>query len=104
MADSVKKADISGQISSAGGLRSLFLMVRSRNQVLFSGKVTSLSSFNEMGKFDVLKKHANFISLINKSLQIRLEDGSEKEIKVDHGVMRVLKNKVDVYLGIRGRA
>lgn len=81
----------------------LYLMVRNREQVLFSGEVVSVSSHNDKGKFDVLKRHANFISLISKSLLIRLKDGKEKEIKIDNGVMKVLGNKVEVYLGIRER-
>lgn len=81
----------------------LYLMVRNRDNILFSGEVVSLSSFNKKGKFDVLERHANFISLVSKSLLIGLKDGTEKEIKIDNGVMRVLGNRVEVYLGIRGR-
>ncbi len=70
---------------------------------MFSGEISSLSSYNEKGRFDVLERHANFISLISKSLMFRIKDGEEKEIKIDNGVMRVLGNRVEVYVGVGGR-
>lgn len=80
------------------------LKVRVRDGVIYEGKVISISSYNEVGKFDVLPEHANFISLINKGLVIREKGGSEKEIKFDNALMRVRENNVEVYLGVEGLA
>ncbi len=87
------------------------LKVSSREGIVFEGEVSSLSSYNEKGKFDILASHANFISLIKKSLTIRA-DGSDtddktnkgvtKEIAFDNALLRVQENKVEVYLGIEG--
>ena len=76
------------------------LSVKSRDGVLYAGQVSSISSYNKKGKFDVLPQHANFISLIQKSLVIRDNRGQTREINVNNGLMRVKKDIVEVYIGI----
>lgn len=81
--------------------RQLILTVRAREKELFSGNVKSVTSYNDRGKFDVLDMHTNFISIIKDALMIRMLDDTTKEIKLDNGIMRVLNNKVDVFLGVK---
>lgn len=78
------------------------LLVRAREGIIFEGDVDSVTSFNEAGKFDVLAHHANFISLIQKSLTIIEPDGKITELPVDTALLRTKENKVEVYLGIHG--
>lgn len=78
------------------------LLVRSREGVIFEGEVKSITSYNDQGKFDVLAKHANFISLIQKKLTIIEPDEKVTEIPVDNALLRTRENKVEVYLGIQG--
>lgn len=78
------------------------LLVRSREGIIFDGEVGSITSFNEEGKFDILARHANFISLIQKDLIIRDTQGNEKKIVVSNALLRVKENKVEVYLGVAG--
>lgn len=79
----------------------LTLQVRNREGVVFQGQVKNLSSINDKGEFDVLSYHANFISLINEKLVLRLLDNTERVINLERGVMRVIGNNVDVYLGVK---
>lgn len=79
----------------------LILQVRNREGVVFQGKVKNLTSINDDGEFDVLSYHANFISLINEKLVLRLLDNTNRIIKFSRGVMRVLENNVDVFLGVK---
>lgn len=79
----------------------LTLQVRNREGVVFQGEVKNLTSINDRGEFDVLSYHANFISLINKKLVLRLLDNTKREISLDRGVMRVVGNNIDVYLGVK---
>lgn len=79
----------------------IHLRVLTRGETLYEGEVDSLSSINENGKFDVLPVHANFISLITKYLIIREQTGEERQIKVEQGILRVFKDKANVYLGIK---
>lgn len=78
------------------------LKVVARDGILFQGEVNSITSHNELGIFDVLAQHANFISLINKGLIIRDKSNNQIEIKFDNALMKVFKNNVEVYIGVEG--
>ncbi|OGM32100.1 hypothetical protein A2803_00860 [Candidatus Woesebacteria bacterium RIFCSPHIGHO2_01_FULL_44_21] len=79
----------------------LFLKVITRQGVLFDGEVSSVSSINKEGPFDVLRRHTQFISIIKNKLTIRKLDNKIQEIPVDNAVMRVKNELVQVFLGIK---
>ena len=74
--------------------------VRNRQGLVWEGEVTSVSSTNQKGVFDILPQHANFVSTIGKKLVLRKPDGKIEEINVESGLIQVYKNKVLVFLGI----
>lgn len=80
--------------------RILSVVVRDRGGVIFIGKADAVSSFNDKGPFDILPLHANFISLINKAIILRLEEAVEKNISIDTGIIKVRENNVEVYIGV----
>lgn len=77
------------------------LKVVTRGETVYEGDITSLTSVNEKGKFDILLKHANFISLIKDYLIIGDAAGGEQEIKIGRGILRVFRDRANVYLGIK---
>lgn len=79
----------------------LFLRVLTRSGALFDGEVDSVSSVNQKGAFDVLRRHSQFISIIKDKIVIRMLDGTKREIPVDNAVMRVKGELVQVFLGIK---
>lgn len=79
----------------------LFLKVITRQGILFDGEIKSVSSTNEAGNFDVLRKHAQFISIIKNKIVIRKLDDTVNEIPVDNAIMRVKGEQVQVFLGIK---
>ncbi|OGM15210.1 hypothetical protein A2V56_04290 [Candidatus Woesebacteria bacterium RBG_19FT_COMBO_42_9] len=79
----------------------LYLKVRNRELLIFDGPVKSVTSFNDKGFFDVLPQHANFISLIRRLLAFRDTGDQKREIKFDSAIMRVYRENIDVYLGIK---
>jgi len=82
--------------------KQLILKVKTRDEIIFEGPVKSLTSFNDKGRFDILDRHASFISLIYKSLIIRPLSG--KVIVLDDikdGLLRIVENKIDVYLNVK---
>ena len=79
----------------------LHLRVLTRGEMLYEGDVTSLSSVNELGKFDVLIEHANFISMVKDYLIIREKVGRELKLKISQGILRVNLDRANVYLGIK---
>lgn len=82
--------------------QSINLVIRQRERLLFKGEVRAFSSVNEKGVFDVIYKHANLISLINKKYLIHNFDGSTSEVKIEEGIVKVHENNVTVFLGIMG--
>lgn len=77
------------------------MKVVDRDKVLFEGDIVSLTSYNSKGKFDVLNHHTNFISLVEKKLEIVLSNGESKEIPLNDGVLKVESNIISVYLGVK---
>jgi len=76
------------------------VVVRKREGVVFTGRVFAVSSLNEVGNFDVLPNHANFICTIKDLLTIHHTKERKEELKIDSGVLRAKGNLVEVYIGI----
>lgn len=73
---------------------------QSREAVTFEGDAVAITSVNDKGKFDVLPNHANFISIIKDYVIIKKKDGQDQKIELrGPTVLRVWKDKVDIYLG-----
>ena len=85
--------------------RKFQLKIVSREGIVFEGEVSSITSYNDKGKFDVLAQHANFISLIKKGLSVRETQSSQaREMSFDDALIRVRENLVEIYLGLEGFA
>ena len=78
-------------------LDSLTVTIRTREKILFQGKVTGVTSLNERGIFDVLAGHENFISVVKEKLTIH---DSEKSFTFTTGILRVEENVITVYIGV----
>jgi F0F1-type ATP synthase epsilon subunit len=80
--------------------KSFKLKVRDAQNIIFEGDVDRISSFNEVGPFDVYPTHANFISIIKKGLAIYRDSKKIKEIKLELAVLKVKQDTAKVFLGI----
>ena len=78
----------------------LKVLVRDREGVKFNGGAVAVSSVNAAGPFDVLPGHTNFISLIRKRVSVTGPEGKKTEFNLESGVIQVLKDQVNVYLGV----
>lgn len=78
------------------------LVVRKRGGggVVFEGNVFAVSSINKIGPFDILAKHANFVTEIQEKLVIHKDKKNIKEIILDSGLLSARSNLVEVFLGI----
>ena len=74
--------------------------VRSRKKSYFTGSAASLTSLNDKGEFDILPQHANFISLIKDYITLGKGAKEEQKFTISTGVLRVERNKVDVFLNV----
>ncbi len=73
--------------------------IRNKDQVFFDGEVNALSSYNDVGLFDILPMHENFISLIKDKIILHNKEAN-KELKIKQGLLRVKDSKVNIYLGL----
>lgn len=78
--------------------------VRDSENIIYEGEVERISSFNEMGRFDVYPMHANFISIIRQELALYHNKEKVKELKLEQAVMKVRQDIVHIFLGIEALA
>jgi F0F1-type ATP synthase epsilon subunit len=76
------------------------LIVRDTNATLFEGSVDRISSYNEVGAFDIYPMHANFISILQKEINIYLNGKIIKNIKIDQAVLKTKRDHVEIFVGI----
>lgn len=76
------------------------LTVRTREKVLFEGEVKTISSTNEIGVFDVLSQHANFVSVIKEYLTIAKPSGEERTFQTKTGLLKIWENEANVFLDV----
>ena len=76
---------------------SLKVAVRDREKIIFEGEAESITSYNKTGKFDILPRHANFISLVSERVVINQKGGGQKEITLVNGVLKVSGNEVKIF-------
>lgn len=76
------------------------LKIVAKDGILFEGDIQSLTSYNSKGRFDILAFHANFISIIYKSIKIIDVKGNAKEMNIEKALLRNKQNNLEIYLGI----
>ena len=81
-------------------LKQLRVSIKAKDRVLYEGNVSTLTSKNERGVFDILILHTNFITLVSDYVIIDKGLSTEKRFDFEKGVLYVLSNKVDIYVGI----
>lgn len=74
--------------------------LKTKEKALFDNMVYTVTSVNESGVFDILPFHTNFITLISKYVIFDRGLSSERKFDLEKGVLYVMSNKVDVYIGI----
>lgn len=68
--------------------------------LVFEGSVKAIACGNAQGEFSVLPGHTNFISMITKPVVAFLPSGETQTFQVGLGVIRVLENTVELYIGL----
>jgi F0F1-type ATP synthase epsilon subunit len=78
----------------------LSVTIKNQEKIIFQGQAKALTSENDKGVFDILPRHANFISLIKNKIVVLKEEGTKETFQIHSGLMRVWKNQIQVYLDI----
>lgn len=80
---------------------SMYVKVFSAHQNYYEGPADSISAENDTGPFDILPKHYNFMTLVNRGeITIRIKGAEEKKLGITKGVMHVRRNSVIVFLDV----
>lgn len=77
-----------------------YVKVRDTEQLIFEGEVERISSYNEVGPFDIYPMHANFISILHQEITLFKENVKVKELKFEQAVLKVKQDVVHIFLGI----
>ncbi len=84
--------------------KTLNLIIRNRDVVLYKDTVSSVTSYNDKGVFDILPEHENFISLVKDKIIVHKTNNENKEVKIDNGVVKVYQNNVYFYINFENQA
>ncbi|MDO8270040.1 MAG: hypothetical protein Q7T54_05235 [Candidatus Levybacteria bacterium] len=74
--------------------------IRDTDSTVFEGEVERISSYNEMGPFDIYPMHANFISILRQELVLYNKKEKVKELKFEQAVLKVKQDKAQIFLGV----
>jgi len=80
--------------------KTMRVIIRNTETVIFDQQADRVSSFNEVGRFDIFPMHANFISIINQEVAVYNKNEKLKELKIEQAVMKVKQDLVHIFLGI----
>ncbi len=80
--------------------KSFNVKIQDTENTLFEGRVERISSFNEVGPFDVYPMHANFISILRQELTLYNNHQKVKVLKFEQAVMKVKQDIAHIFLGI----
>lgn len=78
----------------------LKVKVRDTENIIYEGEAERISSFNEVGPFDVFPMHANFISILKQGMTVYHNKQKIKELKFEQAVMKVKQDVAQIFLGI----
>jgi F0F1-type ATP synthase epsilon subunit len=78
------------------------LKIISPKEEFFNGQVSSVSSENSAGKFDILPRHANFITFIhNKPIVVKKLDKKILTYQFPMAIIYATNNRVNIYTDIQ---
>ena len=75
--------------------------ITNAEELLWEGVAQSVSSKNSTGKFDILPRHANFVTMIkNEPIVIKARMKEDQIFTYKTAVLTVKDNKVEIYSDI----
>lgn len=74
--------------------------VRDTENTIYDGEVERISSYNEVGPFDIYPMHANFISILRQEVTLYNGNTKVKELKFEQAVLKVKQDSAQIFLGI----
>jgi F0F1-type ATP synthase epsilon subunit len=89
------------QAAKPSGKPMMAVKVYAPFQVYFEGDAYSVSAVNDVGPFDILPHHHNFLCmLVPCNLVIQPVEGEQKTIKIHRALMHVKADRVVVFVDV----
>lgn len=87
-------------VQAASGKPTMAVKVYAPFKVYFEGDAYSVSAVNDVGPFDILPKHHNFLCmLVPCTLSIETSEG-QKTVKIHRALMHVKADRVVVFVDV----
>lgn len=84
-----------------GGKPVMAVKIYAPFKVYFEGDAYSVSAVNDVGPFDILPRHHNFLCmLVPCSLRVHPVEGEVKTIKIHRALMHVKADRVVVFVDV----
>jgi F0F1-type ATP synthase epsilon subunit len=80
--------------------KTINLTVRDTKDIIFQGEVDRISSYNEVGRFDIYPMHANFISILQQEITLFQNKQQVKKIEIEQAVLKIKQDVANIFLGI----
>lgn len=80
--------------------KTLQIKISKKDKTVYDDVGVAVSSKNEIGAFDILGEHSNFVSIIQEYIDVHKADSSKQRFIVDRGILTVRSNIVEVFIGI----
>jgi F0F1-type ATP synthase epsilon subunit len=78
----------------------LYINIRSRGKIFYESYYDAITSTNDVGPFDILPFHSNFICLINDFIYLWQDEKKVVDMKISKGILKVQNNRVLVFLDV----
>jgi F0F1-type ATP synthase epsilon subunit len=70
-------------------------------KIYYDGRALSISAINQVGPFDILAHHRNFITLLEPgNITVRIPGKPDFNMPISKGVMHVKADEVKVFLDV----
>lgn len=77
-----------------------YVKIFSPFEIYFEGEASAVSALNDTGPFDVLKDHANFITILPAGTIKVLTRFGKREVVINRGILRASNNKVTLFANV----
>lgn len=85
----------------AGDKKKLKVKIYAPFKIYYEGDALSVSAVNDVGPFDILPKHRNFLCmLVPCDIVVQTLDGHKKTIKINRALMYVEADRVAVFVDV----
>lgn len=74
------------------------VVIRKQTGLVWEGDAESVSTTNQVGNFDILPEHANYVGTAEKYVIVR-DGGKERKWEIDRAIVSVRDGRIEIFWG-----